>query len=86
MGAIVIKARVVGSVQNRNTRRKHERDLARLLAVADDPVAMLAELTGRERGYLRQRAEMVDAAHLAWRRVPGAENGIIALSILVNGG
>jgi hypothetical protein len=28
---------------------------------------------------------MVDAAHLAWRRVPGAENGIIALSILING-
>ena len=86
VGAIVIKARVVGSVQNRNTRRKHERDLARLLAVVDDPVALLAELTGRERGYLRQRAEMVDAAHLAWRRVPGAENGIIALSIMINGG
>lgn len=84
-GAIVIKAWVVGSVQNRNTRRKHERDLARPLAVVADPVAMLAELAGRERGYLRQRAEMVDAAHLAWRRVPGVENGITALSILVNG-
>jgi hypothetical protein len=86
VGAIVIKARVVGSVQNRYTRTKHERDLARLLAVVEDPVAMRSELTTRERGYLRQRAEMMDRAHLAWARVPGAENGTIALSILVSGG
>lgn len=56
------------------------------LTVVEDPVAMRAELTTRERGYLRQRAEKMDRAHLAWARVPGAENGTIALSILVSGG
>jgi hypothetical protein len=46
IGAIVIKARVVGNVQKRKTREKHERDLARLLALVEDPIAML--------GWIRQ--------------------------------
>jgi hypothetical protein len=83
-GAVVIKARVVGNVQNKRTRAKHERDLARLLALVADPVAMYAELSKNERGYLRQRSDMLSDTHAAWSRVPNAENGVIALSILVN--
>jgi hypothetical protein len=84
VGAFVIKARVVGNVQRKEVRAKHERDLARLLALVADPVAARAELSRNERGYLRQRADMVNAAHPAWARVPNAEDGAIALSILIN--
>lgn len=86
VGAILIKARVVGNVQNKKTRSKHERDLARLLALVPDPLAMRADLTKNERAYLRQRADMMNASHLAWSRVPNAEDGAISLSILINGG
>ncbi|MEX1172582.1 MAG: hypothetical protein WEG56_08215 [Chloroflexota bacterium] len=85
VGAIVIKGRVVGNIQNPKTRVKHERDLARLLALAENPVAMRSELSRSERGYLRQRADMMSDAHRAWARVPNAEDGAIALSILING-
>lgn len=84
-GAVVIKARVVGDVQNPKTRAKHERDLARLLALVEDPVAMRAELSKNERGYLRQRADMMSGTHRGWSRVSNAEDGAIALSILING-
>jgi hypothetical protein len=36
-GAIIIKARVVGNVQGKASQGKHERDLARLLALVGDP-------------------------------------------------
>ena len=85
VGAIVIKTRVVGNVQNPKTRVKHERDLARLLALVEDPVAMRAEMSRNEHAYLRQRVDMMSDTHRAWARVPNAENGAIALSILING-
>lgn len=82
LGAIVIKARVAGSVQNKQSQPKHERDLARLLALVKDPKADRAELTRKEQGYLRERAALTDPAHRAWRNVAGAEDGAAALLIL----
>lgn len=82
IGAIVIKARVVGNTTGKSSHGKHERDLARLLALVRDPIADRADLSGKERGYLRARAEMLTTAHPAWAKVPGAEDGAISLSIL----
>ncbi len=82
VGAIVIKARVAGNVQNRLSRPKHERDLARLLALVKDPKAARAELTRKEQGYLRERGALTDPSHRAWRNVTGAEDGVAALLIL----
>lgn len=82
LGAIVIKARVAGSVQNKQSQAKHERDLARLLALVKDPKAVRAELTRKEQGYLRERAALTDPSHRAWRNVAGSEDGAAALLIL----
>lgn len=82
LGAIVIKARVAGSVQDKPSQPKHERDLARLLALVKDPKAVRAELTRKEQGYLRERVALTDPSHRAWRNVAGAEDGAAALLIL----
>ncbi|HSV92924.1 MAG TPA: hypothetical protein VLH81_07600, partial [Desulfobacterales bacterium] len=58
IGAIVMKARVVGSTKGRRSQSKHERDLARLLALVRDPTVEGAGLNNKERGYLRARADM----------------------------
>jgi hypothetical protein len=82
LGAIVMKARVAGDVQNPVIAAKHERDLARLLALVADPVAARAELSTKERGYLAARAGLTRASHPAWRGVPGAEDGAIAFGVM----
>jgi hypothetical protein len=82
LGAIVMKARVAGDVQNPVIAAKHERDLARLLALVADPVAARAELSTKERGYLAARAGLARANHPAWRGIPGAEDGAIALGVM----
>lgn len=82
LGAIIVKARVVGDVQGRSSQPKHERDLARLLALVDDPVGMRRDLNPRERRYLRDRLALADPDHAAWSGVRGGEDGAIALSIL----
>lgn len=61
-------------------------DLARLLALVDDPVAMRGDLNRKERRYLRNRLAFADPDHRAWRGVRGAEDGAIALSMLVEAG
>lgn len=81
LGAILMKARVVPSANR--SRPKHERDLARLLALEDDPLADQADLTAIERRYLRDRAALLDAAHPAWVGVDRRQDGIAALRILI---
>lgn len=81
-GALVIKARVAENVQGRRSQDKHERDLARLLALVPDPLATRNDLSRKERRYFRARENMTDMDHVAWTDVPSAENGAIALSIL----
>lgn len=86
LGALVMKARVASDVQDPVIAAKHERDLARLLALVADPVVARAELATKERGYLAARAELIRANHPAWRGVPGAEDGAIALGVMAEPG
>jgi hypothetical protein len=81
-GAIVIKSRVAAVAQD--GRDKHERDLARLLALVPDVVSLRAELTVRERGYLRTHRALLDVGHAAWRRVARAQDGVSALAFMID--
>jgi dTDP-glucose 4,6-dehydratase len=80
-GAIVIKSRAAAVAQE--SRDKHERDLARLLALVPDVVALRAELTVRERGYLRAHHALLDVGHPAWRSVARKEDGASALAFII---
>ncbi len=79
IGAIVLKARVAGNVQGKPSQSKHERDLARLLALVRDPAQEGAELNRNERGYLRARTDLAGIDHRAWWNVANAEVGVDAL-------
>jgi len=80
IGAIVIKARVTEASQTGSD--KHRRDLARLLALVQDPTASRTEMNKGERACLRARTELRSVYHPAWRGIAGAEDGVLALSIL----
>ena len=80
-GALVIKARAATNA--RTTREKHERDLARLLALVAEPRIVRAELNVKERGYLRAHDALRNVAHKAWRNIASAEDGALALSIII---
>lgn len=60
-------------------------DLALLLALAEDPRSLAAELTAGDRRVLRRRSELLDPAAPTWRRTPGGEDGYRALRILIEG-
>lgn len=77
-GALVIKARAASS----SSLAKHRRDLARLLVLVSNIDEMRAELTAKERGYLRAHQALVNPTNEAWRGIAGAGDGIIALSRL----
>lgn len=77
-GALVIKARAASS----SSLAKHRRDLARLLVLVSNIDEMRAELTAKERRYLRAHQALVDPTNEAWRGIAGAGDGIIALSRL----
>ena len=66
----------------RDGRDKHERDLARLLALVPDVVSLRAELTVRERGSLRTHRALLDVGHPSWQRVARAEDGVSALAFI----
>jgi hypothetical protein len=83
-GAIVIKAQVVENAAGRASLPKHERDLARLLALVEDPDAERAGLTRAERGYLRARSDMAEPGHRAWSGIRNPLDGIAALRILAD--
>ena len=80
-GAIVIKGRVAAVAQD--GREKHERDLARLLALVPDVNSLRAELTAGERRSLRAHRALLDVGHPAWRRVAGRQDGVAALAFII---
>lgn len=80
-----LETRVAREVGPRATRDKHERDVARLLALVSDPMTERAVLTRQERGYLRALASLTDPSHRAWRAIQGAQDGRTALKVLVDG-
>lgn len=75
----MIKARAVDVAEDPD---KHRRDLALLLAMADDPRSLRDEMRKTERGWLRRRPELLDPRHPAWRTTPNAEEARIAFEIL----
>lgn len=79
-GALVIKARAAASSHD----EKHRWDLARLLALVGDVNSIRADLTRRERGYLRDRVELLDPDHPAWAGIANADDAIIALRRLAD--
>jgi hypothetical protein len=81
-GALVIKALAADVAAA--ARQKHERDLARLLVIVHDPAAVRTELSKRERGYLRRFDRMVDPTDHAWAGIAGAEDGSLALEIILS--
>jgi hypothetical protein len=72
-GAIVIKARAATSTMTSTA--KHERDLARLLALVDHPYEMRESMSGKERGYVRRHHALADPGHAAWAQVADADLG-----------
>jgi len=81
LGAILVKARAVDVDDLPDAQRG---DLAFLLSLAEDPRALVAELRGKERSWLRHRAELLERDHPAWRGLSAedAANGYLALRIL----
>lgn len=59
-------------------------DLALLLSLVDDPIALAGQLTKKDRQRLRSRAEMADADHRAWTSLSddAADRGRAALRLL----
>jgi hypothetical protein len=82
LGAIVGKAIAVRVDDVPDAQRL---DLAFLLSLIDDPFAMAAELNATVRRPLRARAEMSDAEHPVWRRLPpeASDRARAALRILI---
>ena len=64
LGAILLKARAVAVDDAPDNQRL---DLAVLLSLVGDVEEILADLTTRERGWLRRRAEMGDSRTACWR-------------------
>lgn len=83
LGALVIKARAVAG--SRDHRDKHERDAARLLVLVDDPRSLAASMTRTDRRHLRSLEAMQSVDHPAWRGIPTAVDGAIALGQLLRG-
>ncbi len=79
LGAILLKARAVDVDDARESQRE---DLAFLLSLVADPRALAPELTSRERGWLRRRAELMDQAAPAWRAVVNPDDANRTLRIL----
>ena len=81
LGAILVKARAVGVDDVPNNQRA---DLALLLSFVDDVDVLAQELAGRERTWLKRRAEMNNANEPWWQALePEArQRGLSALRSL----
>lgn len=66
LGAILIKARAVGIDDSPDAQRQ---DFAFLCSLVTDPRALVADLKGSERKWLRQRQELLDRRAGAWTRL-----------------
>ncbi len=80
VAAILIKARAIAVD---DAPRNQREELCFLLSLVEDPVSMAEELGRSEHNWLRRRDEVLDADHPAWMRIRGAEDGRIALRILM---
>lgn len=62
----------------------HHRDLALLTALVEDPFAMSAQLTKKDRHRMRAAGRLASEHHAAWQLVPTPirEQGQIAFRVL----
>ncbi len=81
LGAIVAKAVAVDVDDVPDAQRL---DLALLLSLVTDPIALADQLTKKDRRRLRSRNEMADTGHQAWARLPDdvADRGRAAFRLL----
>lgn len=80
LGAILVKARAVGVDDVPDAQRE---DLAFLLSLAADPFEMRDQLRKTERGWLRERSELLDEDAPAWRAIDNPEDARLALQVLI---
>jgi len=82
LGALVTKAAACGLPDDA---ARHLRDLTLLCALVDDPFAMRAQLTAKDRQRLGLAVALSDRGHQAWLLVPDAirPNGQIAYAVLI---
>jgi hypothetical protein len=82
LGAIVGKAVAVDVDDVPDAQRL---DLALLLSLVDDPIAMAGQLTKKDRQRLRSRSEIADTDQRAWQSLPAdaADRGRAAYRLLV---
>lgn len=81
LGAILLKARAVDVDDTPDHQRQ---DLAFLLSMVADPRALAKNLKRGERGWLRQRKDMLDPDNRAWRVVDDPDEAYLALRILAD--
>lgn len=81
LGAILVKARAVEVDDLPDAQRE---DLAFLLSLVSDPYEMRGELSRNERRWLRRRRELLDAGAATWRGVNNADDGRLALRVLID--
>ncbi len=81
IGAIVAKAAAVDVDDIPDAQRL---DLALLLSLVNDPIALADQLTKKDRQRLRSRSEMVDTDQRAWASLPvdAADRGRAAFRLL----
>ncbi len=80
LGAILVKVRAIGIDDVPASQR---RDTAFLLSLLDDPVAAATQLKGNERRWLAAEAGDLLADADAWRGLEDAEDGRLALQLLL---
>ncbi|KAA0232180.1 MAG: hypothetical protein JJLCMIEE_03610 [Acidimicrobiales bacterium] len=80
LAAIVLKACAVDVDDVPDAQRV---DLAFLLGLVDDPIAVRDQMTGKDRKRLRARHELGDPAHPAWAASGARERGLAALELLL---
>lgn len=79
LGGVLVKARAVGVDDVPESQRV---DLAFLLSLGQNPRSLRDTLASAERRWLRDRAELLDPQHAAWRGIDNPDPGLRALRIL----
>lgn len=81
LGAIICKAEAV-SVDDAPINQRL--DLALLLSLVDDPLAMSDEMVAKDRKRLRRRSELGDSAHRSWSELDqdAADRGLATYRLL----
>ncbi len=80
LGAIVIKA---AAVNNDRQPQRHLTDLAFLVSMVDDPVALRGELTAKDLARLHAVVPLQDPSHEAWRLLEDPDEAFAAFRLLI---